>query len=296
MKAFVYATRVARFLPISVVRWLAGVGALIAWVLHGRAIETLEGNLARVTGTGGRELRRLSRQAVASTARYYVEVIELARISGAAIDARVRMVEDPRVRALLDGPETHIVVLAHAGNWDLVGAYTCRNLKLVTAVAEVLRPQWVFEEFVDIRARHGLTVIGNEGSRTFRDLMTAAREPGKIIALVADRDLSGSGVVVEMWGQQVRVAPGPAALSVASGCALIPVNVHYERLRGARRRAAKSKWGTVMSFGQVVDVPGGGSSKDKVAAMTQEWATAIADGISQHPADWHMMQRFGWVS
>ena len=97
-----------------------------------------------------------------------------------------------------------------------------------------------------------------------------------------------------MWGQGVKVAPGPAALSAASGLPLVPLIVYYERLRGAQRRAAKSRWGLVMHFGEMM-YPADYKGADAVATMSREWAAWLGDRIAEHPQDWHMLQRFGWV-
>lgn len=294
MKALIFAWRVSRFVPVWFIRVCAGMGAWFAWLKHGKGVRRLEDNLNRVTGLEGRELRRLSRRNMASTARYYAEILELPRMKGPTIDARVRMIGEGAAQAALDDPGRIIPVLGHSGNWDLVGAFTCRNLALITTVAEVLEPKKVFDEFVAFREKLGMTIIGHEGSSTFRELIAAAKERGGVLALLADRDMSGSGVEVQMWGHTVKVAPGPAALALATRTPVFALPVHYERLRGKARRAAKSKWGTVMDFRPVVAVPSG-PKKDAVFTMTQVWASDLADGIAKHPEDWHMIQRFGWV-
>ena len=294
MNGFLFAWKVSRFFPITFVRFCAGAGTRIAWMRRGKGVTRLEDNLHRVTGLEGKALRRLSRRAMTSAARYYSEVLELPRMKGHVIDARVRMIgQGPAFERLAD-PGRIVVALSHSGNWDLVGAFTCRNLAPITTVAEVLKDKEAFEEFLRFRQGLGMTVLGHEGQSTFRGLMSAAKDRGGVIALVADRDLSGSGIKVTMWGQQVRVAPGPAALSIATDTVLLPLGVYYERLRGKERRAARSRWGTVMDFGPIVPVPSG-AKLDRVPEMTREWAAFLAASISRHPEDWHMLQRFGWV-
>ncbi|MBN2176980.1 MAG: phosphatidylinositol mannoside acyltransferase [Demequinaceae bacterium] len=294
MNAFLFAWRVSRFVPVWFIRVCAGAGAWVAWLRRGRGVRRLEDNLHRVTGVEGRELRRLARKGMASAARYYAEVLELRRLTGSVIDARVRMIgAEPAIAAMRDAGRM-VAALGHSGNWDLVGAYTCRNLGLVTTVAEIIEPREAFEEFLRYREQLGMNVLGHEGSATFRHLIQAAKEKGGVLALLADRDLSGSGIHVEMWGHAVRVAPGPAALAIATDTILLPLAVHYERLRGRRRWAARSKWGTVMDFGPIIPVPSGART-DRVPVMTQAWASYLAEGVAKHPEDWHMIQRFGWI-
>lgn len=294
MNGFLLAFRASRYAPISVTRALLWTGTMAQWARRAKPARRLEDNLHRVTGLEGRELRRLSRRGMASTARYYSETFELARLSGTTIDARVR-VEDPdgaRERIAADGVAT--LVLSHSGNWDLIGAYACRNIAKVTSVAEVLKPREVFDEFVALREKVGMRILGHEGGSTFRDLIRITRTEGGIVCLLADRDLSGSGVEVEMWGRGVKVAPGPAALAAASGSVLIPVFIHYERLRGRARWRARSRWGLVLRFGPQIE-PSAAAPDDRVGDLTRAWVEFMSEEIGRHPEDWHMLQRFGWT-
>lgn len=294
MNAFLVAWRIARRVPVPVVRAIAWGFAMYAWATRAKQTLRLESNLARVTGLTGRPLRRITRRGMISAARYYSEVLEMSRLTGDVVDARVRMQNHEPALAALAANHGTVAVLGHCGNWDLVGAYACRNIIPVTAVAEVLKPAEVFEEFVALREQWGMRILGHEGGATFRELIRIGKGTRTLVCLLADRDLSGSGIKVSMWGHGVRVAPGPAALAQSVRTALLPVTVHYERLHGARRRAAKSRWGTVMDFGAPLwpdDFPVEGRTE----AMSQAWATVFADAIARHPEDWHMLQRFGWM-
>ena len=293
MNAFLFAWRNADRLPTGVVRAAAGTVAWAAWAARAKPARRLEENLARVTGLDGRALRRVGRRGMASVARYYAEVLELGRMTGTQIDARVRIDANEQMLDVLRSDGAKIAVLGHNGNWDLVGAWASRNLIPVTAVAEVLKPREVFDQFVALREEVGIAVLGHEGGATFRELIRLARGDRRLICLLADRDLSGSGVATRMWGHDVKVAPGPAALAAATGTVLFPVMVRYERLRGERRRAARSRWGVVLSFGPVID-PADHAGDGRVEAMTHVWTGWLADRVAEHPEDWHMLQRFGW--
>ncbi|WP_062464554.1 phosphatidylinositol mannoside acyltransferase [Demequina soli] len=296
MNVFLVAFRASRYAPVPLTRGLLWSGTMLQWARRAKPARRLEDNLHRVTGLEGRELRALSRKGMASAARYYAETFELGRMSEATVDARVR-VEDPH--GALDRIATAggrgVLALSHSGNWDLAGAYACRHIARVVTVAEILEPREVFDEFVALREGIGMTVLGHEGGVTFRELIRIGRsaDPG-IICLLADRDLSGSGVEAGMWGEGVKVAPGPAALAVATGLPLIPVHVRYERLHGRRRRAARSRWGVVLHFGPPV-APDDAPADDRVGHLTRSWVQFIAAGIQEHPEDWHMLQRFGWT-
>ncbi|SEI87443.1 phosphatidylinositol mannoside acyltransferase [Demequina mangrovi] len=294
MNAFLFAFRASRYVPRSLTRGLIWSGTMLQWARHAKPARRLEDNLHRVTGLEGDALRSLSRKGMASTARYYAETFELGRMSDKVVDARVRVADPYGARDRIAADGRAVLALSHSGNWDLVGAYACRHIARVITVAEILKPREVFDEFVALREKIGMTVLGHEGSTTFRELIRLGRSEDGITCLLADRDLSGSGVEVDMWGHGVKVAPGPAALSATTGNVLIPVFVHYERLHGRRRWAARSRWGVVLSFGPVTD-PADAPSDDRVGHLTRAWVQFLATEIAEHPEDWHMLQRFGWT-
>ncbi len=294
MNGMLLAFRASRYAPRSLTRVLLWAGFDAQWRRRAKPARRLEDNLHRVTGLEGAELRALSRAGMASAARYYAETFELGRMTDRVVDARVR-VEDPhgaRARVAADG--TAVLALSHSGNWDLVGAYACRHIAPVTSVAEILKPREVFDEFVALREKVGMTILGHEGGSTFRELIRLGKRQGGLMCLLADRDLSGSGIEVDMWGHGVKVAPGPAALAVAIGAPLIPVHVYYERLHGRRRLAARSRWGVVLHFGPA-SLPDDAPAEDRVGHLTRAWVQFLAAEIARHPQDWHMLQRFGWT-
>lgn len=294
MNGFLFAFKASRYIPTPVIRAIAWSGATVAWSRRGKATRRLEDNLHRITGLEGRELRRLSRRSLLSTARYYAETFTLGRLSGEVIDARVRMTGAAPVHEAMAADGKVVIALSHSGNWDIVGAYACRNIGPVVTVAEVLKPREVFDAFVALREGVGMRILGHEGGATFRELVRIGRSTGGVLCLLADRDLSGSGIPVPFAGHQAKVAPGPAALAIATRSPLFPLMVHYERLHGAAARRARSRWGIVMTFGEPID-PADAPKDDAVGHLTRAWVEFMGRQIQQHPEDWHMLQRFGWT-
>jgi KDO2-lipid IV(A) lauroyltransferase len=148
-----------------------------------------------------------------------------------------------------------------------------------------------------------LPLTGADGS-VFGTLLRTLRDGG-FVPLLADRDLTEHGVPVRLFGATARVAGGPAGLALASGAALHPVSIRYERLRGAGARDASTtgrrgpRHGIVITWHEEVPVPELPATPDGrrpsrsalVAAMTQSCVDALAGAITEHPQDWHMLQR-----
>ena len=292
-RAFALGWRVFRALPGAVGRAIFTAVALAAWLAHGSGVRQLEANLARLKpGAGRREIRRLALAGMKSYMRYYCEAFQLPKLRPDQINARVRGVGLAPVQEEIEAGRSVVLALTHCGNWDLAGAWATRNVARVVTVAERLRPEELFLEFLAFRQALGMTVIPFEpGAGVFRRLIMEARSDPVAVALLADRDLSSGGVDVVLAGHRMRAASGPAALSLAGSLPLFPTGLYYERLRGARRRAAGSPWGLVVDFGEPVvpadDVP----REQAVAELTQAWVSVVEKTILAHAEDWHMLQK-----
>lgn len=275
-------------LPERLAYLLFSAIAQFAWLRQGPRVRQLEANLARVRPDAPpRALKALSRKAMHSYMRYWCDVFRLPDWSQERILATCRIENDGPARAALASGRGVVMALAHQGNWDHAGAWSTLSLARVTTVAERLRPEALYERFVDFRRGLGMEVLPLTGyGDVFGQLMTTLRGGG-FVPLLADRDLTSNGVPVTMFGEPCRMAVGPAMLALVSGAALYPTSIWYERLPAG----SPARWGVVVHIHPEVVPPAHGERSEKVAAMTQACADALAQGIARAPHDWHMLQR-----
>lgn len=289
-RAFTLAWKVLPHLPSPLVRGAFDLAGRVAHLFNIGGVEQLEKNLNRVTGLEGRALRSLSREGMRRYMRYYAEVFQLPRMRPAQISARVRTVNiEPTDEALQRGAV--VVGLGHLGNWDLAGAWGELDFAHVITVAEKLEPRELFTQFLRFRENLGMKIFAFEKGRgLFKDLVGAARSTRALMPLLVDRDLSREGVVVDVCGHPMRVAPGPATVSLSAEVPFVGAFIRHERLRGARRRAAGSPWGIVIEFTDPITPPredDGG----RAVAMMQSWADEFSRFLRAYPQDWHMLQK-----
>jgi phosphatidylinositol dimannoside acyltransferase len=257
----------------------------IAWRRQGPQVQVLEGNLSRVLGpeASGAELRALSREAMRSYARYWLEVFRLPVTSKEELKAKTTVV-GPHLQEALDGMAAGrgvIFALSHMGNWDQAGAWiVAQGVPSFTTVMERLKPESLYDRFVAFREGLGFEILPASGGmvRAFGVLSERLRA-GNIVCLLADRDVTGTGTEVEFFGEKARMMGGSAALAERTGAALHPALLWYQG----------DRW--VIHVDKEIPVPAEGDRKQKVAAMTQELARSFEAGIKAHPADWHMLQR-----
>lgn len=247
---------------------------------NGKSVRRLRTNLSIVkTSLNEKELEELVQSALKSYLRYWCDTFRIHRWSQGRIASTVTTVGDEYLRTPMGEGRGVIIALPHSGNWDHAGAYFCnQGIPLVT-VAEVLKPERLFRKFLQYREEMGFEVLGLD-ARAFTTLIKRAREK-RLIALVADRDLSHSGIPVTFFGKTAKMPAGPAILAIKEGVPLVVAHVSYNQL------------GIDIAF-HPIEIPSTGSDEERVKETVQAIADSFEIGISAHPEDWHMLQRI-WI-
>ncbi|MGD0068653.1 MAG: phosphatidylinositol mannoside acyltransferase [Streptosporangiaceae bacterium] len=278
---------ICRF-PESWARWAFMTAADLAWRRQGPKVQVLEANLRRVLtyqdsspDVDGKELRTLSRSALRSYARYWLEVFRLPAIGVERLVSGMhfRGSGEEALFASLKSGRGVLIALPHMGNFEQAGAWViARGTGPLTTVAERLKPESVYESFVRFRQTLGFEVLPlTGGSAPFGTLAQRLRA-GHLVCLVSDRDLKESGIEVELLGEKARIAAS-AALAVHTGAALLPTATWFD----------EDGWGACIY--DEVPMPATGTRAEKIAAMSQQLADAFSEAIAEHPQDWHMLQR-----
>jgi KDO2-lipid IV(A) lauroyltransferase len=284
---FALSWRFVRALPERPAYLLFSLAAQVAWLRQGRGVRQLEANLARVVPDASPfRLKSLTRKGMHSYMRYWCDAFRLPDWTPERILATCRIENDAPVRQALAEGRGVVMALPHSGNWDHAGAWSTLALAPVTTVAERLQPEELFERFLHFRQRLGMEILPLTGGDNVFGVLVRRLRRGGFVPLLADRDLTATGVPVSLFGETARMAAGPASLALVTGAALYPVTLHYERLPAG----APARWGTVVTFHPEV-VPPAGERSEQIATMTQACADALAEGIQEHPQDWHMLQR-----
>jgi KDO2-lipid IV(A) lauroyltransferase len=222
-------------------------------------------------------VRASTRAAFASYARYWYDSFHLAAMAPEDVARRFEAVGDEHLWRALDAGRGAIVALPHIGNWDAAGPWLVSEGRSVVAVAEQLRPRRLYDLFVANRTSIGIEVLGLGDPGLGRTLAARLGE-GRIVALVADRDLTGRGVEVTMFGVRRRLPAGPAMLSITTGAPLLVTPVFQ----------TEDGWRCVMTPPLTVE-PTGERGAD-VAALTERMAREFERAVASAPSDWHMFQ------
>jgi len=262
------------------------VGSPIARLL-GRAAVRISGdqrliaerNLRRALGpdaTDG-EIRRGVDAVFESYARYWYDTLRLPSLKPRQVADGFTIEGLEHVTEAKAAGLAPILALPHVGGWEWAGRWlgTEHGWK-VTAVAERLEPPELYEWFLELRAALGMRIIPlgpSAGPET-----AAALADGDIMCLLCDRDIGGSGIEVEFFGERTTLPGGPAVMAMRSGSPLLPTAVYF---RGDRCHGV---------IGAPLDTERRGRLREDVERVTQDLAHELERLIRVAPDQWHLLQ------
>jgi len=275
--AYFAGWRIVRWLPERTAYNLAYATADFLTKRNGKNVSRLRSNLKRVKpDITSLDLDLLVFTAMRSYMRYWCDTFRFPDWSPERVRGTVTVTNEHLLLDAISAKTGVIVSLPHAGNWDHAGAYFCaKGIPLVT-VAERLKPEKLFLKFLQYRQAMGMEVLPLD-ARVLGTLAQRLRQ-GALVALVADRDLSRTGIDVEFFGGPSRMPAGPALLALKTNAPLITAFVSY------------TDSGIHIDF-KLIILPSAGSEAQKVSEIVQMTAKHFEEGISEHPEDWHMLQR-----
>ena len=278
---YLFAWKVIGVLPEKSAYKLANLISDQIFKKNGKGVKRLRSNYKRVMPyISEPELEELTKDGMRSYLRYWFDTFRLNKWSKSRIIETTFVVRENLLRDPIETKEGCIIALPHAGNWDHAAAYFCSTGIPITAVVEKLKPEAIFKKFLAYRQSIGIEAISHK-EKTIPILMERLNQ-GKLVALVADRDMSRNGIEVNFLGGSAKMPPGPAVLAIKTGSPLVTAYIRYLNK------------GIEITFDETIKLPVTGSEEEQIVIVTQSMADNFAKRIKDSPVDWHMLQRI-WV-
>ncbi len=225
----------------------------------------------RAAARDPRALERLVVSAFRHDARYYLEVLRVPSLTPAIFERQV-IVETPEtVEAAFAGGAV-IFVSAHLGPIELPGLYLAnRSGRTFVAPMETVDDPPLQAWFERTRGSLGVRIVG---LRAARRALQAALKAGEPVGIVADRDIAGGGMPIELFGSPAPLPIGPALVAIESGAPLYAV--------GVRRLADGRVAGRLLPIHIAPD----GTRRERISATLRAMAVAFESLITDAPEQW----------
>ena len=224
-----------------------------------------------------KELKDFVDQTFKSYAHYWVNTFRLVDMTKQELESTFSHDGWELIETALKKDSGVILVLPHLGAWDWGGLWISKIKGVsVSAVVEPLEPPELFEWFKRSRNALGMNIIPL-GSDAGPQVLKAISDK-QLVVLVSDRDIGGSSVEVEFFGEKTLLPAGPATLALRTGATLLTAAI-YNKGNGCH--------GVVRP---AISLERKGKFRSDVKRITQTIADEMELLIRKAPEQWHLMQ------
>ncbi len=276
--AYRTASTISRALPAPVVEGLGRVASWGAMHISKERRLLVERHLRRARPElRGVALDRATLETFRLYSRYWIESFRLRDIDPPAIDARFAYEGYGNILDGLRRGKGVVLALPHLGGWEWAGFWMSRVAnEPITVVVESVEPPELLEFMVGFRAELGMNIVvlGPDAGPT----VLRALKANQVVCLLVDRDIEGTGVPVEFFGEPTTMPSGPALMALRAGATLLTGAIYFD---GDGHRAVIE--GPIAAERE-------GRMRDDVARVTQDVARRLEALIARAPDQWHLQQ------
>lgn len=289
-RAYRVAEAFANAVPLRVAYATAIVAVHALLVLSPGRFAGLGANLTHVVGeVSPRRLRALVRRNARNLGRSWVDVLRMSRPSSCARRLSIEGME--HFSAALARGHGVIMVATHLGPWDAGLVAFNADAGTVAVLAETLHPARLFDHLCKGRAQLGVTVIPIDvaamrdaesdvarriGAGALRHVFATLRGNGTV-AIAIDRDLAGTGVPVEFFGEPTPIPLGVVDIAMRCNAALLPV--------------WSARQGGKLCLHALPEIPYDVAAPRELEArrVTRTALAALEPVIAEHADQWHVL-------
>lgn len=225
----------------------------------------------RAAATDPIALERLVRSAFRHNARYYLEVARTPRVTRPWMDERLALDTPELIAEAVQPGKASLFVGLHFGSVELPVLFLAFRIGRTVTPMETIDDPGLQAWFERTRGVSGVELVGlREARRTLQD----ALRDGTSVGLVGDRDLTGGGIPIQLFGAPATMPMGPAMLGVESGVPVYGMGVRRTRNGYYRGRLVP------------VEVPVDGTRRERVTTTMTRLAESFERIIEDAPEQW----------
>lgn len=263
------------------------LGSLLGLAFFGAGRKRRElaiGNVQMALGLSRAQATRIARRSAQNWGMTTCEFLRLPAASAQEIRDYVLADElnlEP-LRAALNRGRGTILLTAHLGNWEVLGARLAQEFS-VSAIVRPLSNATLQQSMSDVRRAAGLSLISKHAAA--RPSLKALRR-GELLCILPDRHAGDEGALLPLFGRCTRFETAPARLAIMSGAPIVPV-------WGVRRQPWLSDGRIQVKIGQAFEVPSTsrGQRPSAVIEGTRQVMASLEQIVRAHPDQWSWMLR-----
>lgn len=273
----VFFATMARILPL---RWLHAIANAAGWLVFRlvprRRMLGME-NLRAALGDRyeERELRRLLLRSAQNVAKTMLELLKMPSMSEEQFERFAPVTGKEHLHEAVERGGV-IVVTAHFGNWEALGARIATMGLNLTVVARDADDTTTASIINRSREAMGTTVVGR---KTVREMLRLLRD-GEVLGLLPDQHAIDGNLWVPFMGRLASTHIGPGLLAQRTGAILLPAF-------GVRQEDDSLE---IRFLPPLPPIDTGDRERD-IRRITEQLSEIIGRQILQHPDQWLWMHR-----
>jgi KDO2-lipid IV(A) lauroyltransferase len=265
---------VAKWIPP---RWGKGIARWAGRVIYriSPVADASRDNARHVLGRGAgpERVSRVAQRAFENRVLNIYEMLWLPHRPLKEIGACTQIAGREHVDELVRCGRGALLVSAHVGPTEfMIQALTAFNYPMI-GVIEHLEPERLLQYMMDLRGSHGLQLVSTHTS--FIDIYRRVKR-GEFLLSMVDRDSTGTGQIVDLFGEPAWVPDGYARLAVRAD---VPV-VYGTCVRTAEGATAK--------LCQPIYPDRSLGREEAVLDIIRRTLAHLEEAIRENPGEWHL--------
>jgi len=208
------------------------------------------------------------------------EFFRFPAMNSKTILSKVAFEGEENITAALEKNKGVIVLSAHYGNWEMLGAALVARGYPLTVVRRDQNDGYTNDLIQKQRDRKGIKTVPRD-KPLFNQLVYLLKS-NELVALIADQNAGPDGLFVDFFGRPTSTFKGPGLFATITGAPIIPIFMVRDGYMKHR----------VIFKPAVTHTPTGDTGRD-IAAITQACTKEIQDIITAYPEQW-MWQHKRW--
>lgn len=255
-------------------RFAVSIGKVAYRILESRRRVAFD-NVKHALGSGfsDAEIDVIVRKVFQNVSRSFIETARFGKLKQDGLRKIVVGAGEDYIRQAHERGKGGIILTAHFGNWEMLGAWVTSLGYDMDLVVGVQHNRKMHDLINDCRREMGSGII--EVSTSSMRQMYKALKANHFLGFAADQHAPARNLELDFFNRKAAVASGPAQLAIRTGCAILPLLLKRERFDRH-----------VMIAGEPIYAPEGGDEQETMARITAKYLRFWEKVIREYPDQW----------
>jgi len=258
----------------------AWLGLLLFSAMKRRRMVAVHNLQLAFPGIAQRRALQIARRSAQNFGMTFCEFLHLNGASPQSIHDYVTVEGEEHLQAGLERGKGLILLTAHFGNWEALGARAAQMFPLTVVARPTSNPG--VQSHLD-RIRRGVNMELISSAQGARPALRALRQ-NKALAILPDQYAGPNGLVLPFFGHNTSVWPSVAHLAMMSGATVLPSF-------GVRQKPWMTNGRFIAKIFPGYQVSAGNDKNQIVREGTLRMIAELENIIHQHPEQWMWLHR-----